>query len=62
MDNTKWVVCPYCNCKTRVKLLPETVLKCFPLYCPKCKKEVVIEARNQEVEVLATKKKSDTKM
>ncbi len=52
MDNTKWVICPYCNSKTRVKLLPETVLVSFPLFCPKCKKEVVIEARRQEVKVI----------
>lgn len=51
-DNMKWVICPNCKSKTRLKLLPETVLERFPLFCPKCKKEVVIDARNQEVLVV----------
>lgn len=52
MENTKWVICPNCKSKTRLKLLPETVLEYFPLFCPKCKKEVVIDARKQEVRVV----------
>ena len=32
-----WVRCPVCGGKTRIKVLPETVLLNFPLYCPKCK-------------------------
>ena len=52
MDDTKWVICPNCKNKTRIKLLPETVLECFPLFCPKCKKEVVVNARRQEVKVV----------
>lgn len=53
MENTKWVICPNCKSKTRLKLLPETVLEYFPLFCPKCKKEVVIDARKQEVCLIA---------
>ena len=39
-----FVCCPLCGGKTRVKLLPETVLKNFLLFCPKCKREIVISA------------------
>ena len=44
-NNTKysrWIRCPVCDGKTRVKVYDDTVLLNFPLYCPKCKKEVRI--------------------
>jgi len=47
-----FVCCPLCGGKTRAKLLPETVLINYPLFCPKCKREIVISAeRGQIVEV-----------
>ena len=44
-DNRKeslWVRCPICQGKTRTKVYDDTVLIKFPLYCPWCKKETVI--------------------
>ena len=38
-NESKWICCPQCGSKTRVKVYEETVLIKFPLYCPKCKKE-----------------------
>ena len=35
----RWVLCPLCGAKTRLQLLPETELKAFPLFCPKCRHE-----------------------
>lgn len=35
-----WIRCPICNGKTRTKVYEDTVLLNFPLYCPKCKKEI----------------------
>lgn len=32
-----WIKCPICNGKTRVQVFHNTVLKDFPLFCPKCK-------------------------
>ncbi|MGJ0769427.1 cysteine-rich KTR domain-containing protein [Lacticaseibacillus paracasei] len=32
-------LCPICGRKTRLKVRKDTVLKNFPLYCPKCKQE-----------------------
>lgn len=46
-----FVLCPLCGSKTRLKLLPATVLKNYPLFCPKCKKEVIINAEHLEVTV-----------
>lgn len=46
MNNTqnysRWVCCPICGGKTRTKVYEDTVLVRFPLYCPKCKKEIRI--------------------
>lgn len=40
MDETeKWLLCPACGSKTRVKLRQDTELKNFLLFCPKCKRE-----------------------
>jgi hypothetical protein len=38
----KWLLCPACGSKTRVKLRQDTELKNFPLFCPKCKREVLV--------------------
>lgn len=46
----KWVLCPICGAKTRLQLLPETELKAFPLFCPKCKSECIINVKNFIVE------------
>lgn len=39
---TYWVHCPLCNGKTRTRVYENTVLLWFPLYCPKCHKETMI--------------------
>ena len=40
---SRWVCCPICGGKTRTKVYEKTVLVKFPLYCPKCKKEICID-------------------
>lgn len=45
----KWILCPNCGAKTRARLLPDTVLRNFPLFCPKCRKESIINAQNCHV-------------
>ncbi len=49
---TEWVKCPICGNKTRNKVRKDTVLKCFPLFCPKCKRETLIEIENLSVKVV----------
>ncbi|HAQ0160612.1 TPA: conjugal transfer protein, partial [Clostridioides difficile] len=34
MINYKWILCPVCGNKTRLKIREDTELKKFPLYCP----------------------------
>ena len=50
--DTHWVICPSCKAKTRLKILPDTILKNFPLFCPKCKEEVIINAEHLQVSVV----------
>ncbi len=42
-SETKWVHCPVCGAKTRTKVSEDTVLVNFPLFCPKCKKEIYVD-------------------
>lgn len=56
--NTEWILCPVCSNKTRERISEDTVLKNYPLYCPKCKQETLIEAENLKVTVI---KKQETK-
>lgn len=46
----KWVFCPICGAKTRLRLLQRTVLREFLLFCPKCKRESIINASNFQIE------------
>ena len=51
-DESRFILCPHCKAKTRVKITQDTVLKNFPLFCPKCKQETLIEAENLKVTVI----------
>ena len=39
----KWVHCPICGGKTRTKIREDTEAKNLIVFCPKCKKESVID-------------------
>ena len=45
-------MCPICGNKTRDKIREDTELKNFPLYCPKCKQESLIDAKNLQITVI----------
>lgn len=47
-----WVRCPICNSKTRDKVREDTILKNYPLYCPKCKQETLVEVQNLKMKVV----------
>ncbi|MDL2249661.1 cysteine-rich KTR domain-containing protein [Lachnospiraceae bacterium OttesenSCG-928-J05] len=49
---TYWIYCPICNSKTRDRLRRDTILIKFPLYCPKCKQETIVEAENLQITVI----------
>ena len=52
MEEEKWVLCPICNNKTRIKVRPDTVLENFLLYCPKCKQETIINVKEYVTSVI----------
>ena len=52
MKATDWILCPTCKNKTRTKIRPDTVLENFPLYCPKCRRETVINVKQFHTTVI----------
>ena len=50
--NEHWILCPICGNKTRLKIREDTELKNFPLYCPKCKQETLINVRQLNISVI----------
>ena len=52
MVSSEWVRCPVCGNKTRLQIRKDTELKNFPLYCPKCKQESLIDAKDLQVTVI----------
>ena len=49
-EEKRWVLCQWCGAKTRLQILRETVLITFPLFCPKCRRESIINAKNFIIE------------
>ncbi|MCP3780546.1 cysteine-rich KTR domain-containing protein [Paenibacillus sp. Lou8.1] len=52
MQKVDWVLCPVCNNKTRIRVRDDTILENFPLFCPKCKQETLINIRQLNVSVI----------
>ena len=50
--DTQWILCPICGSKTRDRFREDTVLKNYPLYCPKCKQETLINAKKLHITVI----------
>ena len=48
----EWLRCPVCGNKTRNRVREDTVLKNYPLYCPKCKREMLINVKQLNVSVI----------
>ncbi|RXI40149.1 conjugal transfer protein [Clostridium tetani] len=52
MNNTEWINCPVCGKKTRTKIRADTILINFPLYCPKCKQESIVNVKQHNTLVI----------
>lgn len=50
--NTEWIYCPVCGNKTRAKIRKDTVLKNYPLYCPKCRQETLINVEQLKISII----------
>ncbi|MCI6730165.1 MAG: cysteine-rich KTR domain-containing protein [Clostridiales bacterium] len=49
---TRWVPCPECGGHTRTKVRADTVLHHQPVFCPKCKREYLINLAHFQVRVV----------
>ncbi|WP_442872713.1 cysteine-rich KTR domain-containing protein [Christensenella sp.] len=45
--------CPVCESKTRVRARYDTILERFPLFCPKCRRTVLIDLKNLKTTVIS---------
>jgi len=52
MNKTNWIICPICRNKTRVKIREDTELVKFPLFCPKCKQESLVNVKQLNMSVI----------
>lgn len=52
MGKTEFIRCPICGNKTRDKIRKDTILKNFPLFCPKCKSECLIDIEQFHITVI----------
>lgn len=49
---TEWIRCPVCGNKTRGRIREDTILKNYPLCCPKCRQETLIKVKKLQVTVV----------
>lgn len=52
MIKSDWIRCPICGEKTRDKIRADTEMKNFPVFCPKCKKETLIDVKQFKITVI----------
>lgn len=52
VNTAEWIRCPVCGSKTRDKMRKDTILKNFPLFCPKCKQETLIHVKQMKMSVI----------
>jgi len=48
----KWIMCPMCQKKTRLKIRKDTILENFPLLCPKCKQETLVNVQQLNITII----------
>ena len=51
-SENEWLLCPVCKNKTRMKLRRETTLTNFPLFCPKCKQETLVNVQELKITMI----------
>ena len=52
MDSKEWVLCPACGGRTRTQVREDTVLLNFPLFCPKCKQEEIVNLQQSKLTII----------
>lgn len=52
MIDEEFIRCPICGNKTRTKIRQDTILENFPLFCPKCKREILVNVQQFHIAVI----------
>lgn len=52
MEYSEWIRCPVCGSKTRNRMRKDTVMQNYPLFCPKCRQETLIEIRDMRLKIV----------
>jgi ribosomal protein L44E len=52
MDKEEWLLCPVCKSKTRTRIRGDTTLTNFPLFCPKCKQETLVNVQKLNMSII----------
>ncbi|EHZ2983388.1 cysteine-rich KTR domain-containing protein [Enterococcus faecalis] len=52
LNRNQWIFCPICNNKTRNRIREDTILENFPLFCPKCKHENIINVKRFKTTII----------
>lgn len=47
-----FVICPICGGKTRTKIREDTEAKNLIVFCPKCKRESVVDIKDGKTEII----------
>lgn len=45
-------MCPVCGNKTRDRIRSDTIMENYPLFCPKCKKETLVNIKQLNITVV----------
>lgn len=48
----KWISCPSCGGNTRTKVREDTVLFHQPIFCPRCKREYLVNVRKFRLNIV----------
>ena len=48
----QWISCPSCGGNTRTKVRRDTVLYHHPIFCPKCKKEYLVNVKQFKIQIV----------
>ncbi len=49
ISGSQWVRCPVCGSKTRLKIREDTLIYRLPLFCPKCRREIIVSIKKLKI-------------
>jgi len=52
MGKMRWLLCPVCKSKTRLQIREDTYIENFPLFCPKCKQEHIVNVKQFKISII----------